>query len=83
MTATGLHEARLTYSARPEAATRQGTLPGRYRWWVMAVSMAAFAGWFNESWFYLYESPIWLNHYTEYTVILAQAPGSSAVNGEA
>lgn len=41
----------------------------------MALSMAAFtlafAGWFNESWLYLFESPICLNRYTEYAIILA------------
>lgn len=40
----------------------------------MLLSMAAFSlaflGWFNESWLFLYESPIWLNRYTEYAVIL-------------
>jgi len=65
----------LTYSARSSGASRQDILPGRYRGWVMALSMAAFTlafvGWLNESWLYLYESPIWLNRYTEYTVILA------------
>jgi len=65
----------LAYSARPNAATRQDTLPGRYRWWVIGLSMAAFTlafvGWFNESWLYLFESPIWLNRYTEYAIILA------------
>ena len=68
-------EVPLTYSARPRVSTCQGSLPGRYRWWVMALSMAAFtlafAGWFNESWLYLFESPIWLNRYTEYAIILA------------
>ncbi len=65
----------LDYSARIQGATRQGTLPGRYRGWVMALSMVAFTlaflGWLNESWLYLYESPIWLNRYTEYAIILA------------
>ncbi len=41
----------------------------------MAISMAAFSlafvGWLNESWLYLFESPIWLNRYTEYAIILA------------
>ena len=62
-------ESLLTYSARPNAAACQDTLPGRYRWWVMALSMAAFTlaflGWLNESWLYLFDSPIWLNRYTE------------------
>ncbi len=65
----------LAYSARLDGATRQDILPGRYRWWVMALSMVAFTlafvAWLNESWLYMYESPIWLNHYTEYAIILA------------
>ncbi|MEW8506461.1 MAG: FAD-dependent oxidoreductase [Candidatus Thiodiazotropha sp.] len=65
----------LCYRARPNQATQQSVLPGRYRGWVMALSMAAFTlaflGWFNESWLYLYENPIWLNRYTEYAIILA------------
>ncbi|MEN8167150.1 MAG: FAD-dependent oxidoreductase [Pseudomonadota bacterium] len=68
-------ESLLTYSTRPNGATCQDTLPGRYRWWVMALSMAAFTlafvGWFNESWLYLFENPVWLNRYTEYAIILA------------
>lgn len=40
----------------------------------MALAMAAFTlaflGWLNESWLYLFESPVWLNRYTEYAVIL-------------
>lgn len=59
MNAAGQPEAVLTYSARPEAATCQSTLPGRYRRWVMALSVIAFtlafAGWFNESWLCLYD----------------------------
>ncbi len=64
----------LTYNARSKGAACQDTLPGRYPWWVMALSMAAFSlaflGWLNESWLYLFESPIWLNRYTEYAVIM-------------
>lgn len=64
----------LTYSHRPNTAVHQDSMPSRYRWWVMAFAMAAFTlaflGWINESWLYLYESPIWLNRYTEYALIL-------------
>jgi glutamate synthase (NADPH) small chain len=63
------------YAARPMNASRQGLLPGRYRWWVMGITMAAFSlafiAWLNESWLYMFESPIWLNRYTEYAIILA------------
>ena len=65
----------LANSSRPKAAGSQDTLPRRYRGWVTALSMAAFSlaflGWFNESWLYLYESPIRLNRYAEYAIILA------------
>ncbi|MEW8537139.1 MAG: hypothetical protein AB2565_14060 [Candidatus Thiodiazotropha endolucinida] len=65
----------LSYRARPNQATQQSVLPGRYRGWVMALAMAgftiAFLGWLNESWLYLFENPIWLNRYTEYAIILA------------
>jgi glutamate synthase (NADPH/NADH) small chain len=37
----------------------------------MAAFSLAFLGWLNESWLFLWESPIWLNRYTEYAVILA------------
>ncbi|MEJ1298855.1 MAG: FAD-dependent oxidoreductase [Candidatus Sedimenticola sp. (ex Thyasira tokunagai)] len=64
----------LAYSARANGATCQDTLPGRYPWWVMVIAMAAFTlafgGWLNESWLYLFDSPIWLNRYTEYAIIL-------------
>ncbi len=75
MRSTSQQQPTLKYRARSKAATGQGTLPRRYRWWVMALSMAAFTvafiGWFNESWLYLFESPIWLNRYTEYAIVLA------------
>jgi hypothetical protein len=34
-------------------------------------SRLAFVGWLNETWLFLFESPIWLNRYTEYAIILA------------
>ncbi len=53
----------------------QGTLASRYPLWVRLLVMAAFTlaflGWLNESWLFLWESPIWLNRYTEYALILA------------
>ncbi len=55
-------------------AGEQDTLPSRYRWSVHLLSMAAFTlafvGWLNETWLFLFESPIWLNRYTEYAIIL-------------
>lgn len=65
----------IRYQARELEPSEQDSLPGRYPWWVMMLAMAAFTlaflGWLNETWLYLYESPIWLNRYTEYAIILA------------
>ena len=58
--------------SRPSA---QRSLGWRYPLWVQALSLAAFAwaflGWLNESWLFKFDSPIWLNRYTEYAIILA------------
>ena len=60
---------------REASADRQDTLAARYPLWVRLLAMAAFSlaflGWLNESWLFLWESPIWLNRYTEYAIILA------------
>lgn len=65
----------LRHMPRPLAATQQDSLPGRYPLAVQLLSMAAFTvaffGWLNESWLMLFDNPIWLNHYTEYALILA------------
>jgi glutamate synthase (NADPH) small chain len=61
----------------PRAAdpSRQDTLASRYPFWVRALVMAAFTlafvGWLNEAWLFWWDSPIWLNRYTEYAIILA------------
>jgi len=56
------------------SANQQDTLAGRYPRWVGYFAMVgftiAFVGWLNETWFFLWESPIWLNRYTEYAIIL-------------
>jgi hypothetical protein len=56
-------------------AGEQDTLPSRYGWPVHVLALAgftlAFVGWLNETWLYLFDSPIWLNRYTEYAIILA------------
>jgi polyferredoxin len=60
---------------RDAAAGRQDTLASRYPPWIRVLVMAAFTltflGWLNESWLFLWESPVWLNRYTEYAIILA------------
>jgi glutamate synthase (NADPH/NADH) small chain len=57
------------------AAGEQDSLPSRYGWPVHVLALAgftlAFVGWLNETWLFLFESPIWLNRYTEYAIILA------------
>lgn len=53
----------------------QRSLAGRYPWWVKALSLAAFTwaflGWLNDAWFFQFGSPLWLNRYTEYVLIVA------------
>lgn len=55
-------------------AWQQDTLARRYPPWVGLLAMAAFTlaflGWLNETWLFLWDSPIWLNRYTEYAIIL-------------
>lgn len=52
----------------------QKSLAGRYPWWIKGLSLMAFAwaflGWLNDAWFYRFDSPIWLNRYTEYVLIV-------------
>ncbi len=55
-------------------AGRQLSLAGRYAPWVQLLSLCAFSlaflGWFNESYLFWWDTPIWLNRYTEYVIIL-------------
>lgn len=72
--AAGCEASPLIRSTRASDATRQDTLAAHYPAWVRWLAMAAFGlaflGWLNESWLFLWESPIWLNRYTEYAIIL-------------
>ncbi|GAB0058112.1 hypothetical protein SIID45300_02456 [Candidatus Magnetaquicoccaceae bacterium FCR-1] len=56
-------------------ANQQRSQAGRYAWWVKALSWVAFGwaflGWLNETWFFKFDSPLWLNRYTESALILA------------
>lgn len=67
-------EQTICYQPVQRSGSEQDSLPGRYRkslqWLSMAAFTLAFMGWLNESWFYWFESPIWLNRYTEYAIIL-------------
>ncbi|MBF0098056.1 MAG: 4Fe-4S binding protein [Magnetococcales bacterium] len=55
-------------------ANQQRSLAGRYPLWIKGLSLLAFAwaflGWLNETWFFQFNNPIWLNRYTEYVIIL-------------
>jgi glutamate synthase (NADPH/NADH) small chain len=65
----------IVHAARPSAGGAQDLLPRRYsravQWLSLAAFTLAFVGWFNETWLFLFENPIWLNRYTEYAIILA------------
>jgi hypothetical protein len=58
----------LLRTPRPVGASFQDAQAALYPAWVRALTMAAFAlaflGWINESWLFLWDSPIWLNRYT-------------------
>lgn len=64
----------LIHQHRVQSASWQDSLPSSYRLPVQIIClsafMLAFIGWLNESWLYWFESPIWLNRYTEYAIIL-------------
>ncbi|MEO5377267.1 MAG: 4Fe-4S binding protein [Magnetococcus sp. DMHC-6] len=53
---------------------RQSSLAGRYPLWVKWLALLAFTwaflGWLNEVWFFQFNTPLWLNRYTEYIIIL-------------
>ncbi|MEO5351923.1 MAG: 4Fe-4S binding protein [Magnetococcus sp. XQGC-1] len=60
--------------SRGMAAGRQRSLAGRYPLWVKGLSLLAFLwaflGWLNETWFFRFDSPLWLNRYSESLIIL-------------
>ena len=64
----------LPHLPREQSASIQNSLPSRYKLSIQIFSLAAFTlaflGWLNESWLFWFESPIWLNRYTEYAIIL-------------
>ena len=55
-------------------AFKQTSKPGHYSFSVKLLSIVAFAwaflAYLNENYFFLFNSPIWLNRYTEYVIIL-------------
>lgn len=62
------------YKPKCMASSKQRSLGGKYVLPIQILSMAAFSwaflGWFNEAYLYWWDSPIWLNRYTEYVIIL-------------
>ncbi|MEE8444977.1 MAG: hypothetical protein V3S44_06470, partial [Alphaproteobacteria bacterium] len=62
------------YKTKSMPASRQRSLAGKYAVAIQILSLAAFSwaflGWFNESWLFWWDNPIWLNRYTEYLIIL-------------
>jgi polyferredoxin len=74
--ATGAPGGRLAgvYRAKALPVGQQRSLAGRYAWPLRLVALAAFAwaflGWFNETWLFIGDNPIWLNRYSEYAIIL-------------
>ncbi len=62
------------YKPKRLAASTQRSLGGRYALWLQLLCLAAFAwaflGWLNETYLFWWGSPIWLNRYTEYAIIL-------------
>ena len=56
------------------SANRQLSVAGQYSWQVRTVSLLAFGlaffGWLNERQLHWFQNPVWLNHYTEYLLVL-------------
>jgi glutamate synthase (NADPH) small chain len=63
------------YKPKALASSKQRSLGGKYALPVQLLSLAAFSwaflGWLNEAYLMWWDSPIWLNRYTEYAIILA------------
>jgi glutamate synthase (NADPH/NADH) small chain len=64
----------IVHATRASVSSEQDLLPRRYHPGIQILSFAAFTlafvGWLNETWLFLFDNPIWLNRYTEYTIIL-------------
>lgn len=63
-----------SYKPKRMAASKQRSLAGEYALPIQALSLLvffwAFMGWLNETYLFWLDSPIWLNRYTEYALIL-------------
>jgi polyferredoxin len=62
------------YKPKGLPASTQRSLGGKYAVAIQLLSLAAFTwaflGWLNETYLFWWDSPIWLNRYTEYAIIL-------------
>ncbi|MCK5878055.1 MAG: FAD-dependent oxidoreductase [Candidatus Marithrix sp.] len=62
------------HNPRTQPNNTQDLMPGQYSLTIKLLSMAlftlAFVGWFNETWLFWFNNPIWLNRYTEYAIVL-------------
>ena len=59
---------------KPTSANRQSSVAGHYSWRVRFISLLAFGlaffGWLNERRLHWFDNPIWLNHFTEYLIVV-------------
>jgi glutamate synthase (NADPH/NADH) small chain len=64
----------IVHAPRASESAKQDLLPRKYHLGIQIFAFAAFTlaflGWLNETWLFLFDNPIWLNRYTEYTIIL-------------
>ena len=65
---------KITEPLKLTSANRQLSVAGQYSWRVRTICLLAFGlaffGWLNERRLHLFDNPIWLNHYTEYLIVL-------------
>ena len=62
------------YKPKRLPSSKQRSLAGKYALPIQILSLAAFSwaflGWLNETYLFWWGSPVWLNRYTEYVIIL-------------
>ena len=63
-----------TEPMKPTSANRQSSVAVQYSWQVRTICLLAFGlaffGWLNERQLHWFDNPVWLNHYTEYLIVL-------------
>jgi ferredoxin len=67
-------KSRKPFSRKRLHHAKQRSLAGKYALWVQVLALSAFSlaflGWLNDAYLFLWDTPIWLNRYTEYAIIL-------------